>query len=152
MANEEENWIILIIHPMFLLNFGIHIQIGNKARTSSNGSKTRTNPTSHHKMYSTEPNVFSKEVQNVEDFADLFIESELIEFISMETNTHRILIRVALAILMGWIKKPRMNDYSSTNSLLETSMFREIMTHNRITEILSVLHFSDNSSMPNNTD
>ncbi|KAL2727380.1 piggyBac transposable element-derived protein 4 isoform X1 [Vespula maculifrons] len=67
---------------------------------------------------STEPNVFSKEVQNVEDFADLFIESELIELISMETYTQ------------------------NSNKI----------TTRELKEILSVLHFSDNNSMPNNTD
>ncbi|KAL2719853.1 hypothetical protein V1477_021347 [Vespula maculifrons] len=57
---------------MFLLNFGIHIQIRNKPK------HVRIAP---------------KELQNVEDFADLFIKADLIEFISMETNIHRILIR-----------------------------------------------------------
>ncbi|KAL2742647.1 hypothetical protein V1477_008136 [Vespula maculifrons] len=74
---------------MFLLNFRIHIQIRNKPK--------------HVRMA-------PKELQNVEDFADLFIKADLIEFISMETNIHRILIRVittrelkkwvALAIVM----------------------------------------------------
>ena len=45
-----------------------------------------------------------------------------------------------------------MDDYWSTNPLLETPIFRKTMTRNRFKQILLFLHFSNNSSRPDNTD
>ncbi|XP_046835606.1 uncharacterized protein LOC124431580 [Vespa crabro] len=57
-----------------------------------------------------------------------------------------------LIILMEIVKKPRIEDYWSTNPLLETPIFGKTMFHNRFRQILSFLYFSDNSKIPANAD
>lgn len=121
------------------------------------------------------PNVFPRDTQNVEDVMELFIGNDLFEFISNETNRYynqnfnrRKLDKKSakfvdvtaaelrkwfgLTILMGIVKKARMDDYWSTNPLLETPIFRKTMSRNRFRQILSFLHFSDNNNKPDNAD
>ncbi|XP_047365376.1 piggyBac transposable element-derived protein 4-like [Vespa velutina] len=78
------------------------------------------------------PNVLPKDTNNIEDVMELFIGNDLFEFISTETN--------------------RIEDYWSTNPLLETRIFGKTMSRNRFRQILSFLNFSDNSKIPANAD
>lgn len=45
-----------------------------------------------------------------------------------------------------------MDDYWSTNPLLETPIFGKTMPRNRFRQILSFLHFSDNNNKPDSGD
>ena len=119
------------------------------------------------------PNVFPEETQCVEDIVELFIGKDLFEHISSETNKyydqncHRRKIGkksakfvsvtatelrkwFGLAILMGIVKKAKIDDYWSTNPLIETPIFRKTMTRNRFRQTLSYLHFSNNNDKPDN--
>ena len=91
------------------------------------------------------PNVLPKDANNIEDVVELFIGNDLFEFISTETNryydqnftrrkpdkksakffnvTAVELKKWLLIILMGIVKKPKIDDYWSTNPLLETPIF-----------------------------
>ncbi|KAL2729277.1 hypothetical protein V1477_016457 [Vespula maculifrons] len=88
---------------MFLLNFGIHIQIRNKPK------HVRMAPKSEMIRLRVIKRI-TIELQNVEDFADLFIKADLIEFISMETNIHRILIRVKILSFLHYFDNSSMPD------------------------------------------
>ncbi|XP_046837222.1 piggyBac transposable element-derived protein 4-like [Vespa crabro] len=57
-----------------------------------------------------------------------------------------------LTILMGIVKIPRIEDYWATNPFLETPIFDKTMSRYRFWQILSFLHFSDNSKIPANAD
>ncbi|XP_068993070.1 piggyBac transposable element-derived protein 4-like [Neodiprion pinetum] len=121
------------------------------------------------------PNIFPKDTQSVEDITELSIGNDLFEYICNETNKyHRqncdkrkpdkknakfvdvtaLELRkwFGLAILMGIVKIARIDDYWSTNPLLDTPIFRKTMSRNRFRQILSFLHFSDNNNKPNNPD
>ncbi|KAL2735738.1 piggyBac transposable element-derived protein 4-like isoform X2 [Vespula squamosa] len=71
-------------------------------------------------------------MNNLSDILTEFWNSEEKEFICSVT-TCELKKWFVLAILMGLIKKPRMNDYWSTNVSLETSIFCKTMTCNRFT-------------------
>ena len=53
---------------------------------------------------------------------------------------------LAIYFLTGIIKKPELSQYWSTNPLLKTVIFGEMMSHNRFQTILEFLHFTDNSN------
>ncbi|GFW78142.1 piggyBac transposable element-derived protein 4 [Trichonephila clavipes] len=46
---------------------------------------------------------------------------------------------------MGHIEKDSIQDYWTTDNLIETPIFREVMPRDRFLMILKFLHFSDNS-------
>ena len=121
------------------------------------------------------PNVFPKNTDKIEDFADMFIGDDLFKFIATETNkyhaqnSHKFKVYkktakwvdvtilelkkwFALVILMGLTKKSRINDYWSKNPLIETPIFSKTMTRNRFKQILAFIHFSDNNNVPDNAD
>ncbi|XP_068618055.1 piggyBac transposable element-derived protein 4-like [Battus philenor] len=121
------------------------------------------------------PNIFPKDTQSVQDIVELYIRNDIFEYISNETNkyysqncnTRKLDKKNAkfvdvtapelrkwfgLAILMGTVKKARIDDYWSTNPLIDTPIFRKTMTRNRFRQILSFLHFSDNNNKPDNAD
>lgn len=52
---------------------------------------------------------------------------------------------LALHFLTGIVQKPEINQYWSTNPLLKTSVFNQVMSRNRFQVILDFLHFNDNS-------
>ncbi|KAI4478589.1 hypothetical protein M0804_011912 [Polistes exclamans] len=121
------------------------------------------------------PNVFPEDIKSVKDIVELFIGNDLFESISNETNKYYIqncdrrkvdkknvkFVNVTavelkkwfgLVILMGIVKKAKIDDYWSTNPLLETPIFRKTMSRNRFRQILSFIHFSDNDNKPDNAD
>ncbi|XP_048514356.1 piggyBac transposable element-derived protein 4-like [Athalia rosae] len=121
------------------------------------------------------PNILSRDATNIEDVVELFIGNDLFEFICTETNRYydqnstkrkpdkesRKFFNVTpvelkkwfgLVILMGIIKKPKIDDYWSTNPLLETPIFGKTMSRNRFRQMLTFLHFCDNSNIPDNAD
>ncbi|GFQ69598.1 piggyBac transposable element-derived protein 4 [Trichonephila clavata] len=61
------------------------------------------------------------------------------------TNKNEILKFLGLILLMGHIEKDSIQDYWTTNYLVETPFFREVMPRDRFLMILKFLHFSDNS-------
>ncbi|KAI4476827.1 hypothetical protein M0804_013271 [Polistes exclamans] len=121
------------------------------------------------------PNGFPRNLRKVENVVKLFIEDDLFELISTLTNKYYnqnslkrkpnkirskfVDLTVAelkqwfgLTILMGIVKKQNMNDYWSTNPLLETPIFRKTMSRYRFRQILLFLHFSDDDNKPENAD
>ena len=51
---------------------------------------------------------------------------------------------LGLMFLTGIVRKPTLEDYWSTDSMIETPIFGKVMSRNRFEGILSYLHFSDN--------
>ena len=52
---------------------------------------------------------------------------------------------IGLVILMGTLKKPKIEDYWSTMRVIQTPYFNEHMTRNRFQAILSQFHLADNA-------
>ena len=52
---------------------------------------------------------------------------------------------IALTLLTGVIKKPAIHDYWSTDKILKTPVFNDVMPRNRYQSIQQFLHFADNS-------
>lgn len=121
------------------------------------------------------PNVFPKDIQNVENAVELFIGDDFFELICTETNRYynqnaskrkpnkktakfeeltvvELKKWFGLCTLMGIVKKTKIDDYWLTNPLLETPIFRKTMSRNRFREILLFLHFSDDNNKPENAD
>ncbi|GFW39278.1 piggyBac transposable element-derived protein 4 [Trichonephila clavipes] len=61
------------------------------------------------------------------------------------TDKNEILKFLGLILLMGHIEKDSLQDYWTTDNLIETPIFREVMPRDRFLMILKFLHFSDNS-------
>ena len=51
---------------------------------------------------------------------------------------------LGLMFLTGIVRKPTLEDYWSTDSMIETPIFGKVMSRDRFEGILSYLHFSDN--------
>lgn len=121
------------------------------------------------------PNIFPRNKDKVEDVASMFVGDDLLEFIALETNKYHaqnsrryktsqktgkwfdvtvteLKKWFALVIIMGLVRKSRINDYWSSNPLIETPIFSKTMSRNRFRQILAFLHFSDNENMPRNAD
>ncbi|XP_015437541.1 PREDICTED: piggyBac transposable element-derived protein 4-like [Dufourea novaeangliae] len=117
------------------------------------------------------PTVFPIDTSMVDEFADMFIGNDLFEFIATETNRYHaqncgkhkqqknsakwfdvtvaeLKKWFALTIIMGLVKKPRMEDHWSTNPLIETPIFSKTMSRNRFRQILTYIHFANNANMP----
>ena len=52
---------------------------------------------------------------------------------------------LSLYLLTGIVRKPEMNQYWSTNPMLKTPIFNNVMSRNRFQLILEFFHFNDNS-------
>ena len=57
---------------------------------------------------------------------------------------------LALYVLTGIVKKPELSEYWSTNPLLRTPIFGEIMSRNQFQTTLEFLRFNDNSKYNRN--
>ena len=64
------------------------------------------------------------------------------------TTTNELYAFFALVILMGVIVKKSMKDYWSKRAVIETPFFAEVFSRKRFLQILRVLHFVGNSSVP----
>ncbi|XP_028044838.1 piggyBac transposable element-derived protein 4-like [Monomorium pharaonis] len=99
------------------------------------------------------------------DFFNYFCDSSLVQRIVEETNNYHTQNPeipsshmkdwypftkdefekfLGLSILMGHVRKGDLKDYWSTDSLLYTPIFRQIMSRDRYLKILRHLHFQDN--------
>ena len=56
---------------------------------------------------------------------------------------------LALTMLIGIVKKPKLKTYWSTNPLMESPIFPHTMPRDRFTQILRYLHFVDPNDNPN---
>ncbi|KAK9687045.1 Transposase IS4 [Popillia japonica] len=56
----------------------------------------------------------------------------------------------ALYILMGFIEKPALKDYCSTNPVIETPFFAKVCSRDRFLQILYALHFANNANLDKN--
>ena len=63
------------------------------------------------------------------------------------TTTTEIQHFLMLYFLSGIVQKPKIRQYWSTDSLLQTSVFNHVMTKNRFQKILQFLYFADNYMM-----
>lgn len=63
-----------------------------------------------------------------------------------ETNRNEMKKFLALALLMGIVRKPEISDYWSTDDLLKGSIFNNVMPRNSFQSILQFVHFADNTN------
>jgi len=105
-------------------------------------------------------------------YFDLFFDEHLLDHIIQQTNlfqlqnpepdrlhmkawkdltTGELKKFLGLAMLMGHIRKVTLDDYWSTNPLLVTPIFPQIMTRNRYEQILRFMHFQDNKQTLNHS-
>ena len=115
-----------------------------------------------------------------EDFFKLYITEDIIDHIVTQTNLYaqqyidreqnnlrpyslvkqwkptdrqEMIAFLAILILMGIIHKPRINMYWSTDTLLSTPIFSQLMGRDRFLLLLRFLHFADNRNHnPNDPD
>ena len=106
------------------------------------------------------------------DFLDLFLDEEFYGYLTTQTNPHAAQYLqanpnlpphsrfqkwkdvsvtemkqfIALYLLTGIIRKPEVNQYWSTNPLLKTPFFNNVMPRNRFQLIFEFFHFNDNSN------
>jgi hypothetical protein len=59
------------------------------------------------------------------------------------TNINEMLCFLALCVLLSNVRKNEMRDYWSTDSLIETKIFREIKSRNRFQALLRMLHLNN---------
>ncbi|KAL6432027.1 hypothetical protein ACFW04_007454 [Cataglyphis niger] len=120
------------------------------------------------------PSVSVSDCDRVENVVNSFLGDDLLEFIAVETNkyheqnyrkfkrgkkcgmwrdvTSELKKFLGLVIIMGLVRKARINDYWSTNPIIETSIFSKTMSRNRFRKVLKYLNFFDNEKMPSNAD
>ncbi|XP_020297526.1 piggyBac transposable element-derived protein 2-like [Pseudomyrmex gracilis] len=101
------------------------------------------------------------------DFFNYFFDSSLIEMIIEETNRYHFQnpgiqsdrmkpwtpltkedfeIFLSLSILMGHVRKGELHSYWSTDQLVQTPIFRQMMSRDRYLQILCYIHFYDNEN------
>ncbi|XP_020294562.1 piggyBac transposable element-derived protein 2-like [Pseudomyrmex gracilis] len=101
------------------------------------------------------------------DFFNYFFDSSLIEMIIEETNRYHFQnpgiqsdhmkpwtpftkedfeIFLGLSILMGHVRKGELHSYWSTDQLVQTPIFRQMMSRDRYLQILCYIHFHDNEN------
>ena len=105
-----------------------------------------------------------------QDFFKLYFTDQIIDHIVIQTNLYtqqfieqhqinltphslihqwkatEILTLLAVVILMGAVHKPRFAMYWSTDSLISTPIFSQIMSRDRFIILLRFLHFADNKN------
>ena len=108
----------------------------------------------------------------VEDFFKLYITEEMIDHLVVQTNLYarqfldkekdnlkphsrvhewkptdraEMLTFLAILILMGIVHKPRLPMYRSTNSILATPIFNQVMRRDRFLLLVRFFHFADNT-------
>lgn len=102
------------------------------------------------------------------DFYNLYMKEDIFERIAKETNKYaaqagslltfsatnknEIKIFWGLTLLMGFVKKPSVAQYWSTNELISTPLFGKVMSRNRYQELMRYLHFADNTDNSNSDD
>jgi hypothetical protein len=59
---------------------------------------------------------------------------------------------LTITILMGHVKKDKTIDYCSISKLIETPIFGKPMNRNRFEQIWNFWHYSDNSTLDDETD
>lgn len=119
--------------------------------------------------------IFPKNSGNVADTADMFISNDIFEHIVKETNRYyeqntakfkepkktpkwvnvtvqELRLFFGLIIIMGQVRKNTIKDYWSKNPLIETPIFSRTMKRNRFMQILTFLHFNDNTKITKNSD
>ena len=82
-------------------------------------------------------------------YADQYIEANPDNATSRQwkaTTAKEIRHFLALYLLTGFIQKPQVRQYWSTDPLLLTSIFNQVMSRNRFQKILEFLHIADNSN------
>ena len=103
-----------------------------------------------------------------QDFFKLYITDQIIDHIVIQTNLYahqnnlrphslvhqwkatdraEILTLLAVVILMGVIHKPRFAMYWSTDSLISTPIFSQIISRDRFCILVRFLHFADNKNI-----
>lgn len=114
--------------------------------------------------------------QSAIDYFKLFFSEKLLQIVSDETNRYaeqffelrpvlsskkshstewtptcpkEIIKFLGLILLMGHVDKDSIQDYWSTDELVETPIFRKIMARDRFKMVLKFLHFSNNSEKLN---
>ena len=115
------------------------------------------------------PALFDPNTATLLDFLNLFLTDEFFQLISGQTNLYaeqyieanpenptsntcspttpnEIKLFLALYLLTGIVQKPQIKQFWSTDPLLQTALFNQVMARNRFTEILKFLHFVDNSN------
>lgn len=65
-----------------------------------------------------------------------------------DTNIKEMYCFFALTMLMAAVKKGRIKDYWSTDHLIATPIFGEVMPRDRFLAIMKALHFNDNENQP----
>lgn len=101
------------------------------------------------------------------DFFNYFFDSSLIEMIIEETNRYHfqnpeiesdhmkpwtpltkedLEIFLGLSILMGHVRKGELHSYWSTDQLVQTPIFRQMISRDRYLQILRYIHFHDNEN------
>ena len=133
-------------------------------------SKIDTEPKIHEFTADTGLQVlFDPNTATLLDFLNLFLTDEFFQLISGQTNLYaeqyieanpenptsntcspttpnEIKLFLALYLLTGIVQKPQIKQFWSTDPLLQTALFNQVMARNRFTEILKFLHFVDNSN------
>ena len=102
------------------------------------------------------------------DFLNIFLTNEFFQLISGQKNLYaesyieanpenptsktlspttpnEIKLFLALYLLTGIVRKPQIKQFWSTNQLLQTALFNQVMARSRFTEALKFLHFVDKS-------
>ena len=109
-----------------------------------------------------------------QDFFKLYITDQIIDYTLIQTNLYahqfieqpqnnltphslvhqwkatdraEILTLLAVVILMGVVHKPRFAMYCSTDSLISTPIFSQIMSRDRFLILVRFLHFADNKNI-----
>ena len=62
------------------------------------------------------------------------------------TRPNEIKLFLVLYLLTGIVRKPQIKQFWSTNQLLQTALFNQVMARSRFTEALIFLHFVDKSN------
>lgn len=111
------------------------------------------------------------------DYFSIFMNDEVIDIIVRETNKYakqyidsatllphsrvhkwypttapEMKLFLGIALMMGLVRKPRIEFYWTETDLYLTPAFSKIMTRNRFSLLLKFLHFSDNASKPEGDD